>query len=220
MIRKKGKMAGDSMATTSTTAPIPTKRPKVLPKAKCGPAIGVGADPCDPADVKHVNIALTKGNIIRAVMSATSPLPASNAAAAAGASTDDPAAGMQPFGEPAPAQPAYAVDAEKPSCSYHMQPAAPQSFHFDAKKSGSALKPGTFMRKSKSASTSKLFKQPATAPASKLAGASKMKRNTFGGAGTTGSRMKATLRRANISPEGRRKKKKKSLKAELKRTVF
>lgn len=206
------------MATTSTTAPIPMKRPKVLPKAKCGPAIGVGtADPCDPADVKHVNIALTKG-IIRAVMSAAKPPPTPNAAAAAGASTDDPA-GKQPFGEPAPPQSAYSVDAEKPSCSYHMQPAAPQSFHFDAKKTGSVLKPGTFMRKSKSASTSKLFKQPATAPASKHP-ASKMKRNTFGGAGTTGSRMKATLRRANISPEGRRKKKKKSLKAELKRTVF
>lgn len=220
MIRKKGKMTGDSMATTSTTAPIPMKRPKVLPKTKCGPSIavgvGVGADQCDTNDVKHVNIALGKG-IIRAVISTTKPTSSSQPATASVSAEDSTS--KQPFGDSTAAQSAYIVDTEKPSCSYHIQPSGSQSFHFDAKKSSSVLKSGTFMRKSKSASTSKLFKQPSTAPVSKHP-ANKMKRNTFSGAGTSGSRMKATLRRANISPEGRRKKKKKSLKAELKRTVF
>lgn len=216
LTRKKGKMVSDSLASTSTTAPIPTKRPKVLPK-KCSPII----DQIDTKDAKNdANLAISQS--IQLAEAIVRPCTAIQAACSSTAADD--LANKSSFGsETGSSQSTFTVDSEKPGCSYSLQPQTSQSFHnYELKKSTAVVKAGSFMRKSKSISTSKLFKQPA-APTSATAKhvASKMKRTTFGIAGASvGSRLKATLRRANLSPDGRRKRKKKSLKAELKRTVF
>lgn len=207
-------MVSDSLASTSTAAPIPTKRPKVLPK-KYSPTI----EQIDTKDAKtDANLAISQS--IQLADVTTKPCTA-NQAPCTSAAADDLLNKSTFVGEPGSSQSVFTVDSEKPGCSYNLSPQTSQPFHnYELKKANAVVKAGSFMRKSKSAS--KLFKQPsATTAATAKHVASKMKRTTFGGAGSSvGSRLKATLRRANLSPDGRRKRKKKSLKAELKRTVF
>lgn len=195
-------MTSDSLASTSTAAPIPTKRPKVLSKKYCPTIVSSGSDQCDSTDSKiETNLASIGQSII---LAETSSMPASINQVPTTSALQSDLPNKQSFGESSTSQPAYNVDAEKPGCSYHIQPPTTSFNNFEMKKPTAPLKPGTFMRRSRSVAQM-LYKQPPTATKHT---ATKMKRSAYTGAGTNAARMKGTLRRANISPEGRKRKKK------------
>lgn len=101
-------------------------------------------------------------------------------------------------------------DPDIPCCSYQILPQTSQSFH-SFKYPNTVIKPGNFLRKS-SATTSMLLNQSSIVQNNKIGSTIKL-RSSFSGAGTNGSRLKS-LRRTSLTKDGRRMKKKKSLKAD------
>lgn len=208
--RKKGKVLCDVIASTSTTAPIPTKRQKVVVNKKftvcekVEPKDATGTLDLDMNAISNLNLKSddVPGNITPNTAVSVSEVELS-------AFIDQPST-------------TSSFDPDVPCCSYQLLPqpsssaSASASAPFNPFKFPNApKKPGNFLRKSSASTSSMLIGQSSIVQSTKIKSSAIKLRSGFNSAGSSsgGSRLKS-LRKSSLTKDGRRLKKKKSLKAD------
>lgn len=197
--RKKGKVLCDVIASTSTAPPIPTKRQKVVVNKKFGS--GSGADKVEPKDLS-VGLdldmsAMSNLNLKSDDVLATTPNTA----------TEELTAFID--------QPTTSFDPDMPCCSYQILPQTSSSSFNPFKYPNVPKKTGNFLRKSSSSTSSVLINQSSIGQSTKIKSSAIKLRSGYNSASSTssGSRLKS-LRKSSLTKDGRRMKKKKTLKAD------
>lgn len=187
MNRKKGKVLCDVIASTSTAPLIPTKRQKVVINKK----FSVG----DKAETKDPTLELGMNTIDAIASTSNTTVPTS----------DDLSALID--------QPTTSFDPDIPCCSYQI---LPQSSSFNPFKYPNApKKSGNFLRKSSASTSSILLSQSTIVQATKMKGSAIKLRGAFNSASSSsGGTLLKSLRKSNLTKDGRRMKKKKLLKAD------
>lgn len=227
--RKKGKVLCDVIASTSTAPPIPTKRQKVVSTKKF-----ISNEKCDVKDTLTFDLDMNNLNLksndvpaLAAIASTSLLTPtgddlsvfvekstiisATMPSSVAITTTTAAVTSMTPI-------PTTAVfNPDIPCCSYQI---LPQTSAFPFKYPNPPKKSSSFSRKSSSSATSMLSLNPSVmVPGSKVKKTSviKLRGTSYGGTSSStnnGSRLKASLRKSSLTKDGRRMKKKKSLKAD------
>lgn len=192
--RKKGKVLCDVIASTSTVPPIPTKRQKVVVNKKFG-----GVDKTESKDTVGLDLdmnAMSNLNLKSDDVPATAPNTA----------TEDLTAFID--------QPTTSFDPDMPCCSYQILPQTSSSFN-PFKYPNASKKTGNFLRKSSSSTSSVLINQSSIGPNTKVKSSAIKLRSGYNSANSTnsGSRLKS-LRKSSLTKDGRRMRKKKTLKAD------
>lgn len=226
--RKKGKVLCDVIASTSTGPPIPTKRQKVINTKKFlsidkSDAIKEAATFDLKSDDGPVLTAIESTSLIAAgdelavfVEKPATVVVATTATSAIITTTTATAATIT-----------GAFNPDIPCCSYQLLPQTTSTSFNPFKYPNAPKKSSNFLRKSASSTASLLSINTTMAigPGSKVkSSAIKMRGNSFGAAGSgvasvggpsnNGSRLKSSLRKSSLTKDGRRMKKKKSLKAD------
>ncbi|XP_031618477.1 cytosolic carboxypeptidase-like protein 5 [Contarinia nasturtii] len=195
--RKKGKVLCDVIASTSA-APIPTKRQKVVTNKKfnVGDKVDTKDSPLD-LDMNAISTLNLKSDDVN-----TMP---QNVSASV---TEDLSAFID--------QPTTSFDPDLPCCSYQLLPQPSSSFN-PFKYPNVPKKSGTFLlpRKSSASTSSILISQSSIVQSTKVKSSAIKLRGGFNSAGSSsnGTRLKS-LRKSSLTKDGRRMKKKKSLKAD------
>lgn len=184
------------IASTSAAPPIPTKRQKVVANKK----FSVG----DKVETKDSTIDLDMNamNNLNIKSDDVNPM-AQNVSAS---ETEDLSAFID--------QPTTSFDPNMPCCSYQLLPQPSSSFN-PFKYPNVPKKSTSFLRKSTASTSSMLISQSSIAQNAKVKSSAIKLRGGFNSAGSTsnGSRLKS-LRKSSLTKDGRRMKKKKSLKAD------
>lgn len=235
--RKKGKVLCDVIASTSTAPPIPTKRQKVVVNTNnannnsSSSSSGSSGSSSSSSSISNNNASSGTSGNNNSKKYGTGDKPDSkestfdldiNAMNNLNLKSDDvtvitPNAtitdpdDLSAFID----QPATSFDPDIPCCSYQMLPQSTSSFN-PFKYPNAPKKSGNFLRKT-TASTSSMLINPSTIVVqnSKVKSSAIKLRSSYSGAGLSnnGSRLKS-LRKPSVTKDGRRMKKKKSLKAD------
>lgn len=203
--RKKGKVLCDVIASTSS-APIPTKRQKVVVNKKFTVSGVGGGDKIEPKDTTG-GLDLDM-NAISNLNLKSDDVPANSTPISAVSASD---VELSVFID----QPTTALPFDpEPCCSYQILPQPSSSFN-PFKFPNVPKKPGNFLRKSSASTSSMLIGQSSIVQNTKIKSSAIKLRSGFNSAGTSsgGSRLKS-LRKSSLTKDGRRLKKKKSLKAD------
>lgn len=200
LCRKKGKVLCDVIASTST-APIPTKRQKVVVNKKFTAEKSV--EPKETAgidlDMNAMNNLNLKSDDVPAIVTPNTAVSVSEVELTA--FIDQPTT-ASPF------------DPDVPCCSYQILPQPSSSFN-PFKFPNAPKKPGNFLRKSSATTSSMLIGQSSIVQSTKIKSSAIKLRSGFNSAGSSsGSSRLKSLRKSSLTKDGRRLKKKKSLKAD------
>lgn len=193
--RKKGKVLCDVIASTSTATPIPTKRQKVVTNKKFTVT--------DKTEVKDSDLDM---NAMSNLNIKSDDIPATTSNTPSISTTEDLTAFID--------QTSTAFDPNIPCCSYQILPQPSSSFN-PFKYPNTSKKPGNYLRKSSASTSSMLINQTSIVQNTKIKSSAIKLRSSFNSAGSSnnGARLKS-LGKSSLTKDGRRMKKKKSLKAD------
>ncbi|XP_055322392.1 cytosolic carboxypeptidase-like protein 5 isoform X2 [Sitodiplosis mosellana] len=218
--RKKGKVLCDVITSTSTTAPIPTKRQKVVANKKftsvggVGGSGGSGGDKIEPKDNNATGgLDLDMNAISNLNLKSDDTVPANSTPNTAVSASDVELSAF--IDQPTVTS---SFDPDVPCCSYQLLPQPSTTFN-PFKFPNAPKKPmgGNFLRKTSASTSSMLIGQSSIVQSTKIKSSAIKLRSGFNSAGTSGagSRLKSKVSfKSSLTKDGRRLKKKKSLKAD------